>query len=353
MNYNFPVWLIAILLVISCSRPQKPAKLERREFRTEVMLPMTPVKDQQTDELGWLYAMLATIETEHIGRGDSVNLSPAYVARMLLQEQVDRSYLSSQSILANDDGEVYTMTLSGTLPQLVRLIQTYGLMPYDSYHSDSLLQVAAAKLEWMIATEASQGKSILQVRQDAAALLDNAINPLPRHVYMYRMEYTPLEFAHSVCMPDEYVAVTSLAHEPMYRRVPLPVLENRDNALFLNLPLDRMMRLIERSVRGGHPVCWQGNMDEDVFSQEEGVGDVAKGKRRCTQQQRQRAFEQNRFSHDHAMAIIGIARSKDGRPFFVCKDSRGTKNPYGGLVYLSFDYVRMYTTTIMLNAIAM
>lgn len=352
MNYNL-LCLIAILLVISCSRPQKPAELERKDFRQEVRLPMTPVKDQQGDELGWAYAMLATIETEHIVRGDSVNLSPAYVARMLLREQVDRCYLGSCYMLADDDDDGYNITLRGMMPQLVRLIETYGLMPYDSYHSDSLPIVTASKLQWMVVTEASEGKGILQVRQDADALLDNAINPLPRHVYMYRMEYTPLEFAHSVCMPDEYVAVTSLAHEPMNRRVALPVPDNRDNARFLNLPLDSMMRLIERSLRSGHPVCWQGKMAPDVFTPESGVGDVPKGKRHCTQLQRQRAFEACRFEHDHAMAIIGIARDRHGRPFFICKDSHGTKNPYGGLVYLSFDYVRMYTTAIMVNSIVM
>lgn len=352
MNYNFPAWLLAILLVVSCSRPQKPAQPERREFHTDVLLPMTPVKDQHGEELGWAYAMLATIETEHIGRGDSVNLSPAYVMRMLLREQVDRCYLASCRALSDDEDE-YNITLRGMMPQLVRLIETYGLMPYDSYRSDSLPLIAAAKLQWMVVAEASQGKSIQQVRQDADALLDNAINPLPRHVYMYRMEYTPVEFAHSVCMPDEYVAVTSLAHEPMNRRVELPLPDNRDNAKFLNLPLDSMMRLIERSLRSGHPVCWQGNMDPHLFTPESGVGDVPSGKRQCSQLQRQRAFESNRYARDHAMAIIGIARDGQGRQFFICKDSRGTQNPYGGLVYLSSDYVRMYTTAIMVNSIVM
>ena len=44
---------------------------------------MTPVKNQGKSELCWAYAMLATIETEHLLRGDSVNLSPQYLGRML------------------------------------------------------------------------------------------------------------------------------------------------------------------------------------------------------------------------------------------------------------------------------
>lgn len=343
--------IVCMLLAVSCARPKKPAATEPKKFRTEVMLPITPVKDQQTEDLSWAYAMLATIETEHIQRGDSVNLSPAYVARMFLKEQTDRCYLQNRCVADGNGG--YGMTLRGTMPQLVRLIETYGLMPYDSYHSDSQMAVAARKLGRMVVSEAAAGKGIAQVRQDADALLDDAVNPLPLHVYMYRMEYTPLEFAHSVCMPDEYMAVTSIAHEPMYRRVPLPVAENSDNARFLNIPVDKMMRLIERSVRSGHPVCWQGNMDTGVFSLDDGVGDVPEGLRHCSQQQRQRAFERRRTGIDYCVAIIGIARSADRRLFFVCKDSRGEDRPYDGLVYLSADYVRMYTTAIMVNAIVM
>ena len=49
------------------------------EFEDEVRLPMTPVKNQGRSNLCWAYAMLSTIETEHILRGDSVHLSPAYI----------------------------------------------------------------------------------------------------------------------------------------------------------------------------------------------------------------------------------------------------------------------------------
>ena len=47
---------------------------------------MTPVKNQGRSQTCWAYAMLAAIETEHIMRGDSVNLSPAYIEKMLERE---------------------------------------------------------------------------------------------------------------------------------------------------------------------------------------------------------------------------------------------------------------------------
>ena len=65
--------LLAFLLIAACGRKQQ------HQFTHDVLLPMTPIKDQGKTELCWAYAMLATIETEHILRGDSINLSAVYI----------------------------------------------------------------------------------------------------------------------------------------------------------------------------------------------------------------------------------------------------------------------------------
>ena len=64
--------LFLLLVAILAACQQTP----QHTFTNELLLPMTPVKDQGKSELCWAYAMLATIETEHLVRGDSVNLSP-------------------------------------------------------------------------------------------------------------------------------------------------------------------------------------------------------------------------------------------------------------------------------------
>ena len=72
---------------------QQDEKRKQRKFTTEVMLRYTPVKDQGRSPLCWAYSMLATIETEHIMMGDSVNLSIDYVTRKLLAEQARCHFL--------------------------------------------------------------------------------------------------------------------------------------------------------------------------------------------------------------------------------------------------------------------
>ena len=72
---------------------------------------------------------------------------------------------------------------------------------------------------------------------------------------------------------------------------------------------------------------------------------VSKG---ATQAQRQREFETRRTTDDHCMMLMGIARDRQGRRYYIAKNSWGKANPYGGLMYLSEDYVRLKTIMIVL-----
>ena len=51
------------------------------------------------------------------------------------------------------------------------------------------------------------------------------------------------------------------------------------------------------------------------------------------------------------MAIVGIARNKSGEKYFVMKNSWGTDNPYGGLMFVSADYLRLKTIAVFLPRI--
>ena len=70
MKVKWTFLLAALMLFAACGRKQQ------HTYTNDLLLPMTPVKNQGKSELCWAYAMLATIETEHLVRGDSVNLSP-------------------------------------------------------------------------------------------------------------------------------------------------------------------------------------------------------------------------------------------------------------------------------------
>lgn len=226
-------------------------------FTNEVLLPMTPVKDQGQTELCWAYAMLATIETEHIQRGDSVNLSAQYVGRMLKHHPSPNKEHPQRAM-----GQT-----------LLNMIERYGLVGYEVMPDDVTDEVVT-----------------------------------PQWVFMLGARYTPREFAHSVCAPDEYVSLTCFPDSPYYKKIEVPVPDNWEHNRLLNVPQDTLRQRVDRALRNGHPVCWE--------------------------------------SRGHAMEIVGLAHDEAHRPYYIMKNSWGDRGPYHGLVYMSAS--RMWATMIAL-----
>ena len=257
--------IIAACLLASCTDFNIGRNTDagnKRKFTNETLLGYTPVKHQGSSPLCWAYAMLATIETEHIQMGDSVNLSVDYVVRHLLAEQARQHFLSSGY------GRI---TLRGTAPLLLRLISEYGVMPYDAYNAPSLnYKVLARRLQTMSETS----HDLSQLSDRAQRLFDERIGYMPKNVYMLGAEYTPQQFAHSVYMLGEYTALTSFTHHPFDQTFAIEVPDNYSDELFYNVPIDVMMRRIERSLRSGHPVCWEGDVSEPGFSFERGIAEL-------------------------------------------------------------------------------
>lgn len=247
--------LLCLLLLVGCKPKQQR---DNHRYTHEVLLPMTPVKNQGNKEICWAYAMLATIETEHILRGDSVNLSAIYTYRHL------------------KDYETSKFTERAMCQTQLNMLQRYGMVGYE-------------------------------------VLPDNATDELktPRWVYMLGTRYTPLEFAHSVCAPGEYIGLTCIPDSPYYQKIDVPIPDNWEHNRLLNVPLDTLRRHVNHALRQRHPVCYE--------------------------------------SKAHAMEIVGMARDENGAAYYVMKNSWGTDQPHGGLVYMPVrrmwrDVVAIYMT---------
>ncbi len=329
--------IILILPILAgCKSEQpKPAQV----FKEEIRIKTTPVKDQGKSELCWAYAMLATIESQHLAQGDSVNLSSAFVARMMLKEQARKYYFSRGSQPIN---------MRGMGPMLIHFIENYGAEPYDSYEDakDLNFKVLNKKIMHQAKTCAIQGKGLTVFEEKLEDELDKQMGYMPgKFVHMLGAEYTPLEFAHSVCAPEEYQFFTSFTHHPFGQYFKLETPDNKMNDSFYNIRLEHMMSLIEKTLKFGRPVFWEGDTSEEGFSFQKGIATLPKGIN-INQSNRQREFERLKTTDDHAMELVGIAQDEKGKKYFIAKNSWGTDNPYKGFMYLSYEYVAMKTICI-------
>jgi len=304
-------------------------------FTDEVRLAVTPVKDQGRSELCWIYAMLATIETDRIGMDDSVHLSHDFAARAWMADRTTHCHLSQ-------DGQGVSMRAMGTT--LFTILERYGITTYDSYNSRPAADYTS--LARQMTRMAARRLTLDALQRSADMVMDTAIGALPRHVYMAGAEYSMLQFANSVARRSDYQAITSFTHHPWGSTFALETADNVTGDTFLNVPIDSLMGRIEHALRHGRAVCWEGDVSEDGFSFERGTA-LTDDERPCTQQQRQHQFETLETTDDHCMAIIGMAHDRQGRRFFIAKNSWGTDNPYGGMVYMSENYVRLKTIAII------
>ena len=204
-----------------------------RQLTVEVLNSYTPVKERAEGEHDWIYAMLATIETEHIGRGDSVNLSARYVEAMYKKSSI----IHSPSSIINSPLSIVLLHM-----------QQYGVVPYDA--------------------------------------MPPGYDP-PRYAFFLGCEYTPQEFARSVCAPGEYRLMTADDY-----------------------PAETLLATAEQAVRQHHGVCWEG-------------------KERC-------------------LSIVGIAHDEQAQKYFIMKDSQGESHGDHGLVYITFDTFLEETAAIAL-----
>lgn len=312
----------------------------------EHAIPATPVKDCRGENMGSVYALLATLESEHLSRGDSVNLSAPYLVRCWLKEQALSAYFSGQSPLER---------LSCPVPVVVRLLSTYGLYPYDSYpvRGGFLQSVTVRKLRAVTEGARTRPTTLGSLSRRLDDVLDRAMGYLPAsRVHFLGADYTPGEFARSVCSPDEYLRLVS------FHSLPFGELHANSPAcsyplelgqmVTLNLPLDSLTSHLRQAVESGHAVCWEGDTTNAAFRHGRAGWVTLSSSSAEEATLRQRSFERLSLTLDHAFAIVGLTR-RNGELYYRCKNNQGTEWGEGGYVYLSESYMRRYTFALTMN----
>ena len=329
---------VVVTVAVSTQIKEEPQNYKHYSFTHEVMNKYTPIKNQGKDGTCWAYAMLAAIETEHLMRGDSVNLSPYYAVRSSLEEQMMRFYLSMGKTEVHDRGTGHT---------LLNTLTRKGMVAYDAYHPTGNPQTAVVIRKITHAAQAAIHAKVGLQRYSKIIneLLDESFGAKPKQVYMLGAQYTPEEFARSVCANNEYTSYTSFTHHNMGSRYVLEVADNWERDETYNLPLDTLVLRVVNAVKQGRGVCWEGDISEPGFSFRRGIA-ILPSAQQVSQQARQKEYESFKTTDDHCMAIVGIAHDERGQRYFIMKNSWGTANPYQGLMYMSEPYFMLKTIAV-------
>lgn len=378
--------IFSLSLVFATSAKKAKDKKEEDAFQFKVVKqnPITSIKNQASSGTCWSFSAISFLESELLknGKGE-YDLSEMYIVRRNYADKAQR-YVRLSGYLNFSQGGAFTDVIS--------MIDEYGLMP------DSLMpglnygekthrhnEMEAAMSGYLKGVVANKNKRLSTAwYKGFTGILDAYFGEVPESFEYEGGRFTPQSFAKYLGLSSkDYVSVTSFTHHPFYSQFAIEVPDNWRWAESYNVPLDEMMDIIDNAINNGYTIAWGTDVSEIGFTRD-GIGVVVDleatenigsdqarwlGLRQSekdeelkkkieentikepaiTQEMRQTAYDNYETTDDHGMHIFGIATDKNGRKYYMVKNSWGETGKYKGIWYISEAFVKYKTMNFYVN----
>lgn len=380
------VLLTALALFSASTFAQDDKKKEGFEFTVVKENPITSVKNQSRAGTCWCYSSLGFIESEllRMGKGE-YDLSEMFIVYNTYLDRADKAVRTHGDASYSQGGSfydvIYGMEHFGLVPEQE---MRPGVMYGDTLSNHGELSTVSSAVVAAIA----EGKSrSLQTdttgtplwKKVIASIHDIYLGVRPEKFTYNGKEYTPKSFYESTGLKaEDYISLTSYTHHPFYSSFALEIPDNWRWAHSYNLPIDEFMEVFDNAIMEGYTIAWGSDVSEDGFTRD-GVAvlpDVAKAQelsgsdmahwlklsasekklntkpqpqKWCTQEERQKAYDNWETTDDHGMQIFGIAKDQEGTEYYMVKNSWGTGGKYKGIWYASKAFVRYKTMNIVVH----
>ena len=343
---------------------------------------ITSIKDQNQSGTCWAYSALGFFEAEllRMGKGEH-DLCESFLVYNTYMDRADKAVRTHGDASFSQGGSfydaIYCLENYGMVPQTA--MPAPGELYGDSLFNFNQLDAVASAYVQAIA-KGKQKKITLTWKNDLSNIYKNYFGELPKEFRHNGKTYTPQSYVKSLGLnPADYVSLTSYTHHPFYSKFILEIQDNWRWAESYNLPLDEFMEVMDHGVRNGYCFAWGSDVSEKGFDARKGVATVpANGKTNdktgsdaarwtgdnfkggavintgndemtITQELRQIGYDNWETTDDHGMVIYGIAKDKNGKEFFMVKNSWGEYGPYKGMFYASKAFVAYKTMNIVIH----
>jgi hypothetical protein len=381
-SFLLATWMLTAIAQkgVTSSSSQKE---EGYKFTPVVELKATPVKDQAETGTCWSFATTSFLESELIrmGRGE-YDLSEMYLVRNNLADRMKENYRDVGKGDFEGGGQGHDWMIeyvkNGIVPEEVYTGLNYSLPIHNHNELNAFMEVVAA-VPVKMRKESDQYFSVIN------SILDIYLGKIPETFTYKGVGYTPKSFSASLHInPDDYVEITSFTLFPFYTRGVVPYPDNWRNYSDYNVPIDDLISIMDYSLTNGYTVDWDGDSSERGFSHSKGVAimpetekvdqysaaDKAKYEKmsaeerseeaykfsrpfpevKVTQEIREAGYDDKSTTDDHGMHITGITKDQNGTKYYITKNSWGPRrNPFGGYLNMSEQYVRAKTVFILVN----
>lgn len=328
--------------------------LDSLQLQPVISNPCTSIKDQYNSSTCWSFAGNSFIESELMKQKiANVDLSEMFIARY--------SYLRKIRMHLALKGKNY-FTPGGQFHDIQWVIANYGMVPESVYNgrpNGELLHNHAeldTVIRHFIEKALAEKKEKLTPADETyiTGQLDKYLGKVPASFVYKGKKYTPVSFAKNYLHvnPAAYIEITSYTHHPFYTSFVLEDQYNWTSDKYLNVPVADFSRIIDHALQQGYTVGWDGDTQEPGFEYNNGVAYLPEVVNDL-QKERQETFENKTTAIDHMMHIVGVAKDKDGRKWYLVKNSWGNSNIINGYVYMQEQYLLVKTGAVIVNKAAL
>jgi aminopeptidase C len=378
---------LCVSVLTNAQKVKTDSKQDGYKFTPVVSLKATPVKNQSSTGTCWCFATTSFIESELLRMGKpEYDLSEMWIVRNNYKDRLRDNFVQQgkgnlgEGSVGHD--WIVEFVKNGIVPDEIYTGLNYG-MPNHSHGELNAFVNAIATVPVKRNRESDQYLTIID------AVLDTYLGKVPETFTYKGVGYTPKSFTASLGIKaDDYVEITSFTLFPFYTQGVVPIPDNWRKMSYYNVPLDELIEVMDYSINNGYTVAWDGDVSEKGFSHAKGVAIIPElentgnfspadkarlGKMtreeltaeaykfsspfpevKVTQESRQEGFDSKQTTDDHLMHLTGIVKDQNGTKYYVTKNSWGTdRNPFGGYLNMSENYVRAKTIAIMVHKNAM
>jgi len=380
------VFLASLMIAINAQKGKTAAaatKDDGYKFTPVIELKATSVKNQASTSTCWCFATTSFIESELLRTGrEEYDLSEMYMVRTNYVDRMKDNFIKQGKGNVTGGGQGHDwfaeFVKNGIVPEEVYTGLNYG-MPNHNHSELNSFMGAIAPVPVQKRKESDQYFEIVN------AVLNTYLGKIPESFTYKGVGYTPKSFSASLHInPEDYVEISSYTFFPFYTLGVVPFPDNWRNASYYNVPLEELISIMDYSLNNGYTVNWDGDVSEKGFSHSKGVaiipelekidqysavdkarlGKMTSEERaaeaykftkpfpevKVTAESREAGYDNKTTTDDHSMHITGIVKDQNNTKYYITKNSWGTdRNPFGGYLNMSEQYIRAKTIYIMVH----